>query len=298
MVYCYRKELLDDWEKSFEGAWRELPAGTFVSGPCPPGTFAGSAPESSRLDRFIDQAITTVVTAAGAIGAAYASSQLSGATFGASNEFLPSTKSMLSEGIGTIANYDYDVDREIEPMWEDADWEGTFDVGDGDSGEWGEMDMGGLGGGVVDLPSVISAGAGMLPRMLGGGAIGGAVAAAGAGVVGLWAKLRGAAGGAAGNFIINGVKGRVADLWPAVRKYGPHAVAAALGIGAASLAEILAQAPMNATRRRRGRGISASDIRRAKRVIRFNRRLSAQLGTGRGRARGRSYYPRGRAHYH
>lgn len=110
-------------------------------------------------------------------------------------------------------------------------------------------------------------------------AAGGAVAAAGAGLVSLATKLARSFGGfGSSSFIINGVKGNMAQLWPLVRKYGPVSVAGALGIGAATLADLLMRAPANARKRRRG--ISAADIRRTKRVIRFNRSLSRQLGLG------------------
>ena len=114
----------------------------------------------------------------------------------------------------------------------------------------------------------------------------------------LWQVLR-AGGGRFSTWIsANGVRARMADLWPAVRKYGPQAVAAALGIGIAELGQLMMHAPTSSPRRR-GRGISAANIRTAKRVIRFNQRLSRQLGTGRGRGGYRPRYaaPRRRSRY-
>lgn len=165
-------------------------------------------------------------------------------------------------------------------------------------GDWGDSALGGDGSDMI--PDVGPINVGGLISSYGGfpvtqtGAMGGAVmAGAGVALRSLWGVLRGA-GGRGATFVINGVKGRMADLWPAVRKYGPQGVMLALGIGADQLTQLLMQAPQQGGRRKRGRGISAADIRRAKRVIRFNRRLSRELGTNRGYAR-RSYrrsYPR------
>jgi hypothetical protein len=96
------------------------------------------------------------------------------------------------------------------------------------------------------------------------------------------------------SFTINGVKGSLASLWPMVRKYGPAGVATALGIGAVELGQLLMSAPTTARKRRRG--ISAGNIRTAKRVIRFNRSLSRSLGLNRGRSRAHAhpYYHRHR----
>lgn len=174
----------------------------------------------------------------------------------------------------------------------DDDWGYDTDTGD----VWSQIE--GAAGDVIrdyggQLPSIFTGGAGgsVTPT----GAMGGA-ALAGAGAIGrsLWSVLR--AGGARFSTFISatGVRARLSDLWPAVRKYGPQAVATALGIGLAELGTLLTQAP-TAPRRRRGRGISAADIRRAKRVIRFNKRLSRELGTNRGYRR--SYRPRRRYGY-
>lgn len=161
----------------------------------------------------------------------------------------------------------------------------------------GGFDIEEAAGGIIrdyggSLPSILGGGGG--GQVMQTGMMGGAVmAGAGLAARSLWSVLR--AGGARFSTFIgqNGVKAKLADLWPAVRQYGPTAVATALGIGLAELGQLLVQAPTT-RRRKRGRGISAADIRRAKRVIRFNRRLSRELGTSSSR---RSYRPRRRRYY-
>lgn len=136
-------------------------------------------------------------------------------------------------------------------------------------------------------------GYGVTPTMGAFPAAGGAAAAALGAVATLGARLAGMFGRGAGSAVINGVKFSMASLWPYIRKYGPGAVAAGLGISIAQLGALAMQAPQHGRRRRRG--ISAADISRTKRVIRFNRQLSRSLGTGGGR--GRTYRPRRRAAY-
>lgn len=84
---------------------------------------------------------------------------------------------------------------------------------------------------------------------------------------------------AAGKIVMNGVTMSVRSLWPAIRKYGPQAVAAALGVSVATLMEMaMAADPSMGARRRRGRGISARDVRTTRRVVNFVTRISHQIG--------------------
>lgn len=157
------------------------------------------------------------------------------------------------------------------------DWSGVGDI---------VSDYGSLAGSF--LPT---SGATYQPAMASVGSFG---AAAGAAVLTLGARLAGMFGRGAGSAVINGVKFSMASLWPYIRKYGPAAVATGLGISVAQLGALAMAAPQH--KRHRRRGISAADISRAKRVIRFNRRLTRSLGTGGGRSRG-GYRGRSRGHY-
>ena len=129
-----------------------------------------------------------------------------------------------------------------------------------------------------------SAGAGSLPRI---------AAAAGATI---WGVLRRGAGGILGWITSpSGVRFRMSDLWPAVRKYGPGAVATALGFTAAELANLLMQAPTTG-RKRRGRGITAANIRTTRRTIKTLRGLSRLAGIRQGGYRPR--YQHRHRHWH
>lgn len=193
-------------------------------------------------------------------------------------------------GYGPVFNTEGNVDEFGDfSEFDQGGFDGDFSGGDvviGDS-------SGDFSGFVTPAMSVVR-GLGGWASPMGAAAGGAAVTAAGAGVAmaarTLWGALR-KLGGAGASFAINGVRGKMADLWPAVRQYGPAAVATALGIGAAELGQLLMQAPTGGGRRRRRRGISAANIRTAKRVIRFNKQLSRQLGTYSGSRRG---YRRGR----
>lgn len=89
----------------------------------------------------------------------------------------------------------------------------------------------------------------------------------------------GAAARGLGKFAINGVTGSVRSLWPAIKRYGPTAVATALGVSVPALLEMaMAADPSMGTRRPRRRGISARDIRTTKRVVGFVSRISHQIG--------------------
>lgn len=171
----------------------------------------------------------------------------------------------------------------------------TVESGDWD---WGNLDSEFGGDGGYNFGMAALGGAGSLIRSIGGGSVGGGAtgaavgggmaAAAGAGLVSLGSKLAGMFGRISGSFVINGVKGSMSALWPAVRKYGPAAVATALGISAAALADLLMHAPTS--KKRRARGISARDLRTSRRTIRTVKRFSSMLGLGR---RGRGHYHRG-----
>lgn len=181
-----------------------------------------------------------------------------------------------------------------------ADMFDEWDFGDDSFVEGDSIDFSGgdvdLGGGQFNIPT------GAIMNYLGGGggaqvtrtgAFGGA-AAMGAGVAlrSLWGVLR-AGGSRFSTFAINGVKGKLSDLWPAVRQYGPQAVATALGIGAAELGQMLMASPQGG-RKKRARGISAGDVRRTRRVMGTMRRMNRQLGMGGGGGYRRGAAPRGR----
>lgn len=178
-------------------------------------------------------------------------------------------------------------------MWEEdesGDWFPDFPTTSDESGTSIFNDLGSIiaGGGEI------MGGAASLGGLIRSGAGGGMVGSMAAGAATLGARLASMFGRSSGSFVINGIKGSMSQLWPAVRRYGPTAVAAALGIGAASLAELLMRAPTNP--RKRARGISARDLRTTARVGRFNRKVNRLFGTG--RSRGRSYRPHTHRHAH
>lgn len=171
----------------------------------------------------------------------------------------------------------------------------------GSSSDYQQTDSGGgdniMGGGVPAglFQSLVGTGGPATVTNTAGG-FGALAAGAGAAVLTLGGRLAGMFGRGAGTAMINGVKFSMSRLWPYINKYGPYAVSAALGITIEQLGALAMNAPRHARKRRRG--ISGADISRAKRVIRFNRRLSAQLGTGRsGGGYRRSYRPRPRRSY-
>jgi len=127
-----------------------------------------------------------------------------------------------------------------------------------------------------------------------GGAIGTAVAAGG-----LWLGTylaRSLGRGAAGAIYTaaNGLRVRIAQLWPLVRKYGAQNVAGALGITVGALGTMLLEPGAQAgTRRKRRRGISARDVTTTRRTIRQLRSLTRMAGikTGGGGYRRRTWIP-------
>jgi len=119
---------------------------------------------------------------------------------------------------------------------------------------------------VARMPGVMPA---AFPAM---GALGGMAAAAGRTL----ASLFGGAARAA-TFNINGIRGTLPQLWKYTRRYGPAAVAQAMGITVGALGAMLLSAP-DAGRSRRRRGISARDIRTTKRVVGFVSKMANTIG--------------------
>lgn len=111
-------------------------------------------------------------------------------------------------------------------------------------------------------------------------------AAAAAGGIWLGSLLTRALGGAAAGAVYtaaNGVRVRMSQLWPLVRKYGSQAVAGGLGISLGALGTLLAQPEaMNARGRRgRGRGISNRDVKTTRRTLKTIRKLYHMMPTRR-----------------
>lgn len=123
-----------------------------------------------------------------------------------------------------------------------------------------------------------------------------------AGAVALGSFLARTLGGSLGARILTGVnaagqamKVKVRDLWPLVRRYGPEVVAAGMGWGAAELANHLLAASRvpGGGRRGRGRGVSAAQLRNAKRTLKTIRKMYFMLPTRRSSPM-RTYYHRHR----
>lgn len=257
---------------------------TIGAQPGAPGAYIGGAPHTGSLDSFIERAIPLAIAAVGTWVVSLAAEPKVTASF-ASGAQAAARESALETPVRT------------EPMWEDEEiWEGDFGGGT-DFGGW-ETGAGGADIDLGNLGSIIGGGS-MVPTSIGGiirgAAGGGVVGSMAAGAATLGGRLASMFGRGSGTFVINGIKGSMNSLWPLVRKYGPTSVAAALGIGAASLAELLMRAPTNP--RKRARGISARDLRTTARVGRFNKRVNRLFGTGRGRTRSRPWRGGGR-HYH
>lgn len=124
-------------------------------------------------------------------------------------------------------------------------------------------------GGGTPMPTVPGVQTAGFPVM---GAIGGAIAAGGRTLASLFSRAAGAA-----TFNINGIRGTMPQLWRYTRRYGPAAVAQAMGITVGALGAMLLSAP-DAGRSRRRRGISARDIRTTKRVVGFVSKMASQIG--------------------
>jgi len=130
---------------------------------------------------------------------------------------------------------------------------------------WGSDSMNGNGGSMqtVGWPAAAAAGGiwlgSLLTRALGAGAAGAVYTAA------------------------NGVRVRMSQLWPLVRKYGSQAVAGGLGISAGALGTLLAQPEAIHARGRkgRGRGISGRDVKTTRRTLKTIRKLYHMMPTRR-----------------
>lgn len=125
------------------------------------------------------------------------------------------------------------------------------------------------GGNIVPRPGV-SQTMGALP-LIGRGAAMAGTALGAMTLAGIFGAARGGA-----SFVINGIKGTMPQLWKYTRKYGPAAVAQALGISVGALGTMLLQNPERARHRRRG--ISSRDIRTTKRVVGFVNRMAHDIG--------------------
>jgi hypothetical protein len=108
-------------------------------------------------------------------------------------------------------------------------------------------------------------------------------AAAAAGAISLGALLARTFGrGAAGAIFTaaNGVRVRMGQLWPLVRRYGSQAVAGGLGLSAGSLATLLMTPEAlhgRSGRKGRGRGISARDVKTTRRTLKQIRRIYGMM---------------------
>lgn len=76
----------------------------------------------------------------------------------------------------------------------------------------------------------------------------------------------------------NGVRVRMAQLWPLVRKYGSQAVAGGLGISAGALGTLLAEsAQYRSSKRGRGRGITSRDVKTTTRTLKSIKKLYGMM---------------------
>lgn len=207
--------------------------------------------------------------------------------------------SFLAEGAGAATAVGADTEAEVLVGTDALTSEGAMGDEWMNIDEWGGSGGGGsgIGGGdfVGDLPlatdvgEIADAGYTMQVGQIAQGAMSlGRALLTRAGI--------GAAAGAArvgGTIAMNGVRMSVKALWPAIRKYGPQAVAAALGVSVASLMEMaFAADPSMGAGRRRRRGISARDVKTTRRVVNFVTRISHQIGC----VRAPRHFSRRRAH--
>ena len=132
----------------------------------------------------------------------------------------------------------------------------------------------------------------MVPTM---GSVGGAVAAGGVWLGSVLARAFGRGEAAAIFTGANGVRVRMAQLWPLVRKYGAQNVAGALGITVGALGTLLMSPEAQKPARRRAKGISARDVKTTRRTIRTLKKLVRMSGIRMGGGGG--YYHR-HGHYH
>jgi hypothetical protein len=135
----------------------------------------------------------------------------------------------------------------------------------------------------------------MVPTM---GSVGGAIAAGGVWLGTFLARSLGRGAASAVFTAANGIRVRLSQLWPLIRRYGAQNVAGALGITVGALGTLAMQAPRGGVRKR-ARGISARDVKTTRRTIRTLKKLVRMSGIRMGGGGGRGYYPRrNRGHYH
>lgn len=153
------------------------------------------------------------------------------------------------------------------------------------------------GGPDINLPATLPGNGGMMPT----GALGGAVAAGGIWLGSYLARAFGRSAAAAVYTAANGIRVRISQLWPLVRRYGPETVAGALGITIGGLGTLLMQPGARTGTRRRARGITARDVKTTSRTIKKLRKLTRLAGIGGGGGYRRRSYSRprrsGRGHY-
>lgn len=173
--------------------------------------------------------------------------------------------------------------------------------GIGDWGSWG--DIPGYGGEGPDLfpqaggeDILIRGDAGMNGMQPVGFPLAGAVAAGGVWLSSVLGRALGAGAAGAVYTAANGVRVRMAQLWPLVRRYGSQAVAGGLGISLGALGTLLTQpeALQGRGRRGRGKGITARDVKTTRRTLKTIRKLYHMMPTRRVMPYRGGYYRRGR----
>lgn len=123
------------------------------------------------------------------------------------------------------------------------------------------------------------------------GALGPALAAGGIWLGSLLARAMGGAARGAVFTAANGVRVKMAQLWPLVRRYGAEAVAGGLGIGVGALGTLLSRPEAihgRGGRRGRGRGVTARDVKTTRRTLKTITKLYRMMPT-RPSSGGRSY---------
>lgn len=145
---------------------------------------------------------------------------------------------------------------------------------------------------ITDSGDVVGSGGTMRTGVV--GAVTGGLVSGGIWLGSYLAKALGRSAGGAIYTAANGIRVRIAQLWPLVRKYGAENVAGALGIGVGALGTLLMQPGARTGVRRKRRGISARDVRTTRRTIHQLRSLTRMAGIKCGgggyRRPRRSYY--------
>ncbi len=297
MTTCYIQRI-EAWDNGIEAV-------TNLLAPCSaPGAFVGRDPDTDFLsnpEALFNTAVAIGMFAAGGISGAIsglgtlggAADGISGAisglgTLGATPEVIAvaeggSVFDWISGAWDSVTSWLGGAPEASLPA--ELDLGGGFDPGGsfGGGSLWPEAVSSAVGEVWDYLPGLVNGGApgapagaiipamGTLPRT-GAAILGGA--AMGTGLRTLGSLFGSATRGA--RFVINGISGSIPQLWKYTRKFGPQAVAAALGIGVAELSVMLLQNPERAARRRRG--ISARDIRTTKRVVGFVSKMAHTIG--------------------